>query len=134
MEGYFYPTHSHINKHCGRSVQPRLTSGCTTGRARAGELARGAGSTQALDSFRRPLMFFASPGPLATPSPPVSPSQEIAFCPLPQQINEAGEGLHTVTSRPGLSHTATCSLLAACAPVQHPQLASGREHTCAHTH
>lgn len=87
----------------------------------ASELARSAGSTQVPESFQGPLMFSASPGPLPAPSPAASPSQEIAFCPPPRQINEAGERLHTVTGRPGLSHTATRCALAACSPTRHPR-------------
>lgn len=54
---------SHISKHCEWCIWPLLMSGCTTGWASAGELACSAGSTQVPDSFRRPLMFFASPAP-----------------------------------------------------------------------
>lgn len=116
MEGYFYPTpslslslslthtHTHCSKHCHLCVQPWLTYGYTTGWSKVGKLACSVGSAQVFDSFQRPLMFFASPPTSATPSSWPPPMQEIAFWPPLKQINEAGEGLHTVTSRPAVCY------------------------------
>lgn len=98
-------THTHCSKHCHLCVQPWLTSGCTTGWSKVGKLAYSAGSAQVFDSFQRPLMFFAYPPPPPLPHHPPPPMQEIAFWPPLKQINEAGEGLHTVTSRPAVCYS-----------------------------
>ncbi|KAJ8341135.1 hypothetical protein SKAU_G00334260 [Synaphobranchus kaupii] len=90
-----------IRRQSGSAYRPARAAQCP-GDGESRGLARSTVSAQVPDGFPGPLM--CAPPALA------SPAQEIAFCPLLQQINEAGEGLHTVTSRPGLSHTTACSV------------------------
>lgn len=149
MEGYFYPTSplTHTNTHitantvtCVCVYSHGRRPGAARGEARLASWHAALAALKFLIAFRSLSCSSHSPPPPSLPHHPPNlppplhhshpPKQEIAFWPPLKQINEAGEGLHTVTSRPDLSHTATYSMSAMYAPTQHPCLACRSDYIC----